>query len=98
MSDPRRIAHTTIYLDEAEWRALSSLPTAELRKTRHHFAVGLAIDELPNGTLLAEIDGGDELPTDVPPTLDVIREVTGDEAWTGYGLIDRKTNAAIITR
>ncbi|UDY25062.1 hypothetical protein [Nocardioides sp. Kera G14] len=87
--DASRIAHTTIYLDEDEWATLASLPGVELRKTRHHFPDGLAVDELADGTLLAEVDGGDALPTKVPPSLDVIREVTGDEAWTGAAIAAR---------
>ena len=63
---PGRVVHTTMYLDDAEWTVLSRLPGAELHKTRHHFAHGLAVDVLPDGTILAEIDGGESLPTSIP--------------------------------
>jgi hypothetical protein len=78
-----RLAHTTMYLDEAERAALSVLPGRVLRKVRHHFSDGVVVDELPDRTLLAEVDGGDSLPTEIPPYLDVLREVTGDPDWTG---------------
>lgn len=80
-----RIACTSLYLDDAEWSLLWSLPGRELRKTRH-IVEGVAIDEFRDGTLLAEIDGGATPATDVPAWLDVIREVTDDEAWTGAAL------------
>ena len=80
-----RIACTSFYLDEAEWALLWQLPGRELRKTRH-VVDGVAVDELADGTLVAEIDGGADPVADVPPWLDVIREVTDDEAWTGAAL------------
>lgn len=80
-----RIACTSLYLDDAEWALLWQLPGRELRKTRH-VVDGVAIDELPDGSLLAEIDGGTAPATEVPAWLDVIREVTEDEAWTGAAL------------
>jgi hypothetical protein len=86
---PQRIACTSIYLDDAEWAALAVLPATVLRKRRHHLRLDgrhVAVDELPDGTLLAEIDGGDQPVTEVPAGLDVLREVTEDEAWTGQAL------------
>jgi len=83
---PQRIACTSVYLDDAEWAALAVLPATVLRKRRHHVHLDgqhVAVDEFPDGTLLAEIDGGDQPVSDVPAGLDVIREVTSDEAWTG---------------
>jgi CYTH domain-containing protein len=85
----RRIAHTTIYLDDAEWEALSALPARRLHKVRHRFerdGVSFAIDEHDDGTLIAEFDGGDVSPADPPTWLDVIREVTDDERFTGGAL------------
>ncbi|MCA1982009.1 hypothetical protein [Nocardioides nematodiphilus] len=84
--EPGRVVHTTMYLDDAEWGALAHLPAAELRKVRHHYPGGLAVDVLPDGTVVAEVDGGEELPSVVPAFLDVIREVTGEEKWTGAAL------------
>ena len=86
---PDRIACTSVYLDDAEWALLTGLPARVLRKRRHHVhvdGVHVAVDELPDGTLLAEIDGGDQPVADVPAWLDVVREVTDDEAWTGAAL------------
>jgi CYTH domain-containing protein len=86
---PARIAHTSVYLDDAEWAVLTRLPARILRKRRHHVArdgILLAVDQLENGSLVAEIDGGGERPADPPAWLDVIREVTSDDAFTGAGL------------
>jgi CYTH domain-containing protein len=86
---PGRIACTSVYLDDAEWAALAVLPAHVLRKRRHHVHLDgqhVAVDEFPDGTLLAEIDGGDQPVADVPAGLDVVREVTNDEAWTGVAL------------
>jgi CYTH domain-containing protein len=90
---PVRVLHTTMYLDDADWAVLAGLPGAELRKTRHHFDHGVAVDVLADGTVLAEIDGGESLPDDVPAFLDVIREVTGEERWTGAALARAGTEA-----
>jgi hypothetical protein len=46
----------------------------------------VAIDEHEDGTLVAEIDDGDEPARDLPAWLDVVREVTDEESWTGAGL------------
>lgn len=86
---PQRVACTSVYLDDAEWALLSTLPARVLRKRRHHVrldGVHVAVDELPDGTLLAEVDGGDEPVVAVPAGLDVVREVTLDEEWTGAAL------------
>ena len=86
LDGPTRIAHTTIYLDEAEWAVLSALPGRRLTKRRHVVGdTGVAVDEFADGSLVAEIDGGDEPPAGVPEWLDVVREVTDDEAFTGAG-------------
>jgi len=87
-SGPARIAHTSIYLDDAEWAVLCRLPARILRKRRHHVerdGVVLAVDQFEDGSLIAEIDGGDQRPADPPAWLDVIREVSDDEAFTGAG-------------
>jgi CYTH domain-containing protein len=86
---PARIACTNLYLDDAEWAALVALPARTLRKKRHTVDRDgwlVAIDEHEDGTLVAEIDDGDEPARDLPDWLDVVRDVTGDEAWTGGGL------------
>lgn len=86
---PRRVACTSFYLDDAEWAVLQALPARLLRKRRHHLhlaGVHVAVDELPDGTLLAEVDGGDSPVEQVPTGLDVLREVTAEEEWTGAAL------------
>ena len=89
---PATILCTNFYLDEAEWGLLLPLPARTLRKTRHIVERDewrIAVDEHPDGTLVAEIDLGDnpvEETMDVPPWLDVIADVSTDEAWTGAGL------------
>jgi CYTH domain-containing protein len=86
---PRAVACTNAYLDEEEWAVLSALPARTLRKTRHMIPWGkrlVAVDEHEDGTLVAEIDDSDE-PSDILPTwLDVVREVSDDENWTGSAL------------
>ncbi|WP_435741680.1 hypothetical protein [Nocardioides sp. SYSU DS0663] len=83
---PREVACTNLYLDEVEWALLSSLPARILRKTRYLVPWGrsqVAIDEHEDGTLVAEIDDGDEPSACLPDWLDVVRDVTDDESWTG---------------
>ena len=83
---PSEIACTSIYLDGVEWRLLQTLPGRTLCKTRHMVqrdGLRVAVDELQDGTLLAEIDDGTSDPRPTPDWLEVIREVTADEHWTG---------------
>lgn len=87
--DARRIAHTTMYLDDAEWATLSALPARRLHKRRHHIerdGVKVVVDEHDDGTLIAELDGGDQPVDVIPGWLHVVREVTDDEHFTGGGL------------
>jgi CYTH domain-containing protein len=86
---PHEIACTSLYLDDDEWDVLSRLPATTLRKVRHlvtRDGVTVAIDELEDGTLLAEIDDQDGAPVPVPGWLDVLRDVTDEEKWTGAQL------------
>lgn len=81
-----RVACTSLYLDEAEFDLLCTLPTTTVTKVRRWIGeTGLVVDEYDDGTLIAEIDGGDEMPTRLPAGLDIVREVTDDEAFTGLG-------------
>ena len=86
---PDEIACTNFYLDDQEWAVLVALPARTLRKRRHLVERDgwlLAVDEHPDGTLVAEIDDRDEPSDRVPDWLDVVADVTGDESWTGGGL------------
>lgn len=86
---PRAVACTSLHLDDAEWDLLAHLPARTLHKRRHHVhrdGWHIAVDEFDDGTLLAEVDDGDQPARPVPAWLDVIREVTDDEAWTGTAL------------
>jgi CYTH domain-containing protein len=86
---PEEVACTSMYLNEAEWRLLIRLPARQLSKTRYIIdrdEITVAVDEFDDGTLLAEIDDGDNPPRDVPAWLGVRREVTTDEEWTGARL------------
>ena len=86
---PREVACTNLYLDDAEWAVLQGLPGREVRKTRHLVRRDdwlVAVDEHEDGTLVAEVDDGDGPPRPLPEWLDVLREVTDDEAFTGAGM------------
>lgn len=86
---PGEVACTNAYLNEEEWAVLSALPVRTLRKTRHMIPWGqrlIAVDEHEDGTLVAEIDDRDEPSDTLPDWLDVIRDVTDDENWTGSAL------------
>ena len=83
---PAEVACTNVYLDDQEWATLGALPSTVLRKRRHlveRDGLVVAIDEHDDGTLVAEID--DRVPpVDVRSAwLDVVRDVSHDEAWTG---------------
>jgi CYTH domain-containing protein len=85
---PARVAHTSIYLDDAEWAVLAGLPARTVLKRRYQVerdGMVLAVDQFPDGSLVAELDAGDGQPADPPGWLDIIREVTTDEAFTGAG-------------
>lgn len=89
---PAEVACTNLYLDDAEWAALSALPGRTLRKRRHlvrREGLLVAVDEHEDGTLVAEIDDGDRPPGAVPGWLDVLADVSADEAWTGAALAAR---------
>lgn len=86
---PAEVACTNFYLDDDEWALLVALPARVLHKRRHivqRDGFLVAVDEHPDGTLIAEIDDGDQPSTSVPQWLDVIEDVTADEAWTGAQL------------
>ncbi len=83
---PAQVASTNFYLDEEEWAVLAALPARVLRKRRHlvrRDGLVVAIDEHEDGTVIAEIDDGDEPSDLIPDWLDVVTDVSEDEAWTG---------------
>ena len=86
---PQEIACTNFYLDEEEWSVLAALPARTLRKRRHMVTRDgwhVAVDEHEDGTLVAEIDDADSPSPWVPEWLEVIRDVSDDEPWTGAAL------------
>jgi CYTH domain-containing protein len=90
--DAREVAHTSLYLDEAEWAMLSALPADELTKTRTFVSLGpasIAVDVFEGplaGLILAEVDAGEGDPVDLPAEYGPFDEVTDDEAFTGGAL------------
>lgn len=89
---PAEVACTNLYLDDAEWATLAALPADILHKRRHVVRRDgwlVAIDEHQDGTLVAEIDDGEEPSTAIPDWLDIVADVSADEAWTGATLARR---------
>lgn len=86
---PAEVACTNFYLNDDEWILLAALPARLLRKRRHlvrRDGLHVAIDEHEDGTLIAEIDDHDQPSDFVPEWLDVVDDVSSDEAWTGVQL------------
>ena len=89
---PAEIAHTSVYLDDAEWELLATLPANVVTKVRMlvaHDGWHVAVDVFGGhlaGLVLAEIDGGEGAATDLPASYGILGEVTGDEAFTGGAL------------
>ncbi len=87
--DAAEVAHTSIYLDDAEWETLAVLPGDELTKTRTlvpYDGWTVALDVHADGTVLAEIDAGDGPAGELPVSYVVVREVSDDERYTGAAL------------
>ena len=96
---PGEVACTNFYLDEEEWALLAALPARTLHKKRHTIVRDgwlVAIDEHSDGTLVAEIDDGDEPSDRVPDWLEVRSDVTYDERWTGAALAREDHSSASI--
>ena len=86
---PAEIACTNFYLSDQEWEVLLALPSTMLRKRRHLIerdGLVVAVDEHEDGTLVAEIDDADHPSRQVPAWLEVLADVSEDEAWTGIRL------------
>jgi CYTH domain-containing protein len=95
-SGPQEVACTSMYLDDAEWAALGRLPAAVLRKTRHWVerdGILVVVDEHEDGSLVAEIDDADLPAAGVPAWLVVLRDVSGEEDWTGAALARRSSSS-----
>jgi CYTH domain-containing protein len=89
---PQEVACTSVYVDDAEWAVLAALPGLSLEKRRHHVerdGLHVVVDEFADGTLVAEIDDGDRAPVQIPDWLDVARDVSLDEEWTGARIAER---------
>lgn len=86
------IACTSLYLDDAEWEALSVLESRLLRKVRRRACIDgvpVSLDVFEGdraGLVLLEIDRGDGPDPGLPADLVALAEVTGDEAFTGAEL------------
>lgn len=86
---PAEVACTNFYLDDEEWNLLAALPARLLRKKRHMVqrdGLLVSIDEHEDGTLVAEIDDHDYPSQFIPRWLEVIKDVSTDETWTGAQL------------
>lgn len=86
------VAHTTMYLDDAEWDVLTSLPAEVVTKVRTlvpHVEGTVAVDVFGGhlaGLVLAEVDAGDGRPWELPTSYGILGEVTDEEAFTGGAL------------
>jgi CYTH domain-containing protein len=81
---------TTLYLSEAEFNALATLPAAPLRKTRHSIPpFGVDIFDPPlHGLILAEAEfASDEARESFVPPPFAVAEVTHDTRFTGGCLV-----------
>jgi len=105
---PPAVAHTSLYLDEAEYTLLAQLPADEVTKTRTLIGDGpvLAVDVFTGrlaGLVLAEYELdpasddaiGPELP-ELPGVAEVWAEVTDDVRFSGGALA--RTSAADLAR
>lgn len=93
---PAEVACTNRDLDEQEWDVRAALPARAGRKKRHivqRDGVLVAIGEHQGGTLVAEIDDGDQPPKGVPDWLDVLEDVSNEERCTGAYLARREALA-----
>ncbi len=95
-SGPQEVACTNFYIDEGEWDVLERLPATVLRKTRllvDRDGIRVAVDVFKDGTIVAEIDDG-ENPSDlIPDWLSVLEDVSDEEQWTGARLAERLSGA-----
>lgn len=96
------MAHTTLYLNQAEYDALRALPGLVLTKTRTVLSWGaltLAVDVFAGqlaGLVMAEVDLGQRAALPADPPVPWVAEVTDDERLTGAALA--ATSAADLRR
>jgi CYTH domain-containing protein len=89
---PARIAHTSIYLDDAERGLLCALPADRLTKARYLLDLGdrVAALDVYDGDLLGlvtcEVDLGDGDDVVQDPPFATLAEVTGDPRFAGGAL------------
>jgi CYTH domain-containing protein len=89
---PMAVAHTTMYLDRADYDALVVVPAQELRKTRRLAELGettFVVDEFHDqlaGLVLAEVDLGQGGPPLATLPIPSVAEVTTDERFAGGAL------------
>jgi CYTH domain-containing protein len=90
---PGEVAHTSLYLDQAEHDLLAALPARELHKTRHVLpaddGLDVAVDVFHgrlDGLVLVEVDLGPYGVAPHPAPRWWGRDVTGSESWTGGAL------------
>lgn len=85
--DPRRVWHTSIYLDAAGWETLTSLPGDDLVKVRYAtYGVRWVVDVFGGrhkGLVMAEIEGDEDEGSDVGAVGPNAVEVSADERFTG---------------
>ncbi len=90
--DASEVAHTSVYLDDAEWEVLVALPAQVVTKTRilvPYDERTVAVDVFSGhlaGLVLAEIDAGEAADVELPPSYGILGEVSRDEAFTGGAL------------
>ncbi len=83
------VAHTTMYLDDAEWASLAALPAHTIEKSRTLVAYDgwtVAVDVFGGhlaGLVLAEIDSGEDEQHELPDSYGALGEVSGEEAFSG---------------
>ena len=100
--DPSTVAHTTLYLDRAEYDALRDLPGQPLTKTRtlsEWHGVTIAVDVFAGeleGLVLAEIELSENDAIPSVAWLLARDEVTDDECFTG-GRLAGTTRAQLQT-
>ena len=96
---PMAVAHTTMYLDRADYDALVVMPAEELHKTRRvanlgdaTFVVDAFHDQLA-GLVLAEVDLGQDSSPLAGLPIPFLADVTSDDRFTGGALAATASDA-----